>query len=127
MLIAGSSNGRTSPFEGEYLGPNPSPAARIKLTSFSENFWRRARSAGYSGKGFSRIRRSWRVGLELKILGMRDFLEGRSFDCAAKARSLATFSHSCIGSSQALASLSKLHIFSSKLFLSEKSFERSLR
>ena len=24
---AGSSNGRTSPFEGEYLGPNPSPAA----------------------------------------------------------------------------------------------------
>lgn len=25
--IAGSSNGRTSPFGGEYLGSNPSPAA----------------------------------------------------------------------------------------------------
>ena len=25
--IAGSSNGRTSPFGGEYLGPSPSPAA----------------------------------------------------------------------------------------------------
>ena len=27
MKIAGSSNGRTSPFEGEYLGSSPSPAA----------------------------------------------------------------------------------------------------
>ena len=28
--IAGSSNGRTSPFEGEYLGSNPSPAAILR-------------------------------------------------------------------------------------------------
>ena len=65
MLIAGSSNGRTSPFEGEYLGPNPSPAARIKLTSFSGNFWRAARSAEYGNKGDSWIRRSWRVGSKI--------------------------------------------------------------
>lgn len=26
--IRGSSNGRTSPFEGEYLGSNPSPLAK---------------------------------------------------------------------------------------------------
>src|SRR3989344_3509179 len=105
MLIAGSSNGRTSPFEGEYLGPNPSPAARIKLTSFSGNFWRAARSAEYGNKGDSWIRRSWRVGFEPKILGIRDFLEGRSFNCEASARSEAIFSHSCIGSSHALAFL----------------------
>ena len=33
QIIAGSSNGRTSPFEGEYLGSNPSPAVlKIMLT-----------------------------------------------------------------------------------------------
>ena len=27
----GSSNGRTSPFEGEYLGSNPSPVALLRI------------------------------------------------------------------------------------------------
>ena len=30
LNIAGSSNGRTLPFEGKYLGSNPSPAALLK-------------------------------------------------------------------------------------------------
>lgn len=38
--IAGSSNGRTSPFGGEYLGSNPSPAARAGLSS-TRHIWRR--------------------------------------------------------------------------------------
>ena len=31
LFIAGSSNGRTLPFGGKYLGPNPSPAASSSL------------------------------------------------------------------------------------------------
>ncbi len=34
--IAGSSNGRTSPFGGEYLGSNPSPAAQIMKSIIEE-------------------------------------------------------------------------------------------
>ena len=33
VVIAGSSNGRTSPFEGEYLGSSPSPAAPVSAVS----------------------------------------------------------------------------------------------
>ncbi|GEM_PF-1223063 len=32
-IAAGSSNGRTSPSEGEYLGSNPGPAARVSAVS----------------------------------------------------------------------------------------------
>ena len=35
MIIAGSSNGRTSPFGGEYLGSNPSPAA-LRLATLAQ-------------------------------------------------------------------------------------------
>ena len=35
--IAGSSNGRTSPFGGEYLGSNPSPAARVSAVSWQDH------------------------------------------------------------------------------------------
>ena len=33
--IAGSSNGRTSPSGGEYLGSNPGPAAVVDIAQYS--------------------------------------------------------------------------------------------
>ena len=135
--IGGSSNGRTAAFEAVYEGPTPSPPARIKLVSEGANFSRAARSAAYAGEGFSRTFLSCRVRFDPKIfclpvrrlgeVGERGFLEGRSFLLAVFSRVEAVSTHSRIGSIHEVASLSNLSIFSSKLFFSEKSFERSRR